>query len=60
MIKKYFTIKDVERQSGIDRTTLFRWERQRKFPRIKRHSMSNFRMYEQPDIDRILKLVKVK
>jgi len=58
--KGFYSIKEVEKITGIGRKTLFLWEYSKKIPKPKRQKSSNFRAYSGADIKRIKELVKVK
>jgi len=57
MKKKYYT-KDVERILGVQRKTLFYWEKVGKIPQSKREVMSRYRFWAKADIEKIKKIMK--
>jgi len=56
MEKRYF-IKDVEKELGINRKTLFYWERTKKVPLPKRTRMGNYRYWTEKEIIKLKKLI---
>ncbi len=53
-----FTVKDLEEQLNVKRTTLFYWEKTGKIPKAKRTPMGNYRYWSKEDVDKIKKLLK--
>ena len=57
LFKKYYTIKEASEKLGVASMTIFRWERDGKIPRIRRHPKNGFRIFTDEDIIKI-KLLK--
>jgi len=56
-MKKKFYIKDLEKELGVKRVTLFYWEKTGKIPTAKRTPMGNYRYWDKKDINQIKKII---
>jgi len=54
--KKYY-IRDIENHSGVERRTLFYWEKTGKIPKAKREVMSNYRYWTEQDLKKLKKII---
>ena len=59
-MKKRFYIKDLEKELGVKRVTVFYWEKTGKIPTAERTPMGNYRYWVQKDVEKIKKLIKGK
>ncbi len=50
--------KDLEIILGVQKRTLFYWEKTGKIPKAKRTPMGNYRYWSKEDVDKIKKLLK--
>ena len=57
MKDKYFS-KELEEVLGVQRRTLFYWEKTGKIPKAKRTPMGNYRYWSKEDVEKIKKLLK--
>ena len=54
--KKHY-IRDIENHFGVERRTLFYWEKTGKIPKAKREVMSNYRYWTPQDLERLKKIM---
>lgn len=57
MSKKLFA-KDLVKILGVNRMTLFYWEKTGKIPKAKRTPMGNYRYWTKDDVEKIKRLLK--
>ncbi len=57
MKQEFLTVKDVLKEAGISRNTLYHWERNRKIPRPKRNIYGH-RVYSAEDVERIVRFTR--
>jgi DNA-binding transcriptional MerR regulator len=58
MKERVFSSKDLEKILGIQRRTLFYWEKTGKIPKAKRTPMGNYRYWSKEDVEKIKRLLK--
>jgi len=54
--KKYY-IREIENHLGVERRTLFYWEKTGKIPKAKRELMSNYRYWTEEDFEKLKKII---
>lgn len=54
--KKYY-IRDIENHFGVERRTLFYWEKTGKIPQARREVMSNYRYWTEQDFKKLKKII---
>jgi len=55
--KKYY-IRDIENHLGVERRTLFYWEKTGKIPKARREMMSNYRYWTEQDFKKLKKVIE--
>lgn len=58
MKENVFSSKDLEKILGVQRRTLFYWEKTGKIPKAKRTPMGNYRYWSKEDVEKIKRLLK--
>jgi DNA-binding transcriptional MerR regulator len=58
MKERVFSSKDLEKILGIQRRTLFYWEKTGKIPKAKRTPMGNYRYWSKDDVEKLKRLLK--
>ncbi len=57
MKRRFYTVKDVLKEAGISRNTLYNWERKMKIPEPRRNAYGH-RVYSEDDLDTIVRYAR--